>query len=254
MAARRPGGGAGLTGVSNVSSRPLVLAHRGGALEAPENSIESFERAIALGCDGVELDVRCSRDGVPLVVHDREVKTHPGAQWRPVDQLTAGELRFLPTLDAVLGLPWGDMTLMVEVKHDRDAHGRNRELAVVVARAIRKTRLPNAVLASFSVEMLVAAHAAEPSVPLVPILDDETYYEEDLNPLEKLPIFGWAADLGWLQVDEASVAWMRGRGGVLWVWTVKTLGEFGGALGLQADGVITDIPGQVIERLAQTRS
>ena len=234
-------------------SRPLVIAHRGGALEAPENSIESFERAIRIGCDGVELDVRQSRDGVPFVVHDRELRADSTGRAGAVDDLGAAELSALPTLEAVLDLPWGDMTLMVEVKHDAGAGERDRRLAARVARDLAEARLPNAVLASFSVDVLAAAHAAEPSVPLVPILDGETDYAEDLKPLEKLPVFGWAVDLGWLQVDEAAAAGIRGRGGPIWVWTIKTLDELGAALRLRADGVITDIPGQVLKRRAEGR-
>jgi len=48
----------------------FVIGHRGNAAHAPENTIESFRQAIALGVDAIELDVRLTRDGVPVVVHD----------------------------------------------------------------------------------------------------------------------------------------------------------------------------------------
>lgn len=50
--------------------RPLVLAHRGGAALAPENTLSAFARAIALGADGAELDVHLTRDGQVVVHHD----------------------------------------------------------------------------------------------------------------------------------------------------------------------------------------
>jgi glycerophosphoryl diester phosphodiesterase len=53
------------------SNRPLVFAHRGGAALAPENTMAAFENGLALGADGIELDVRASRDGVVVVHHDR---------------------------------------------------------------------------------------------------------------------------------------------------------------------------------------
>ena len=53
--------------------RPLVFAHRGGAALAPENTIPAFENGLALGADGLELDVHLSRDGVPVVIHDPTV-------------------------------------------------------------------------------------------------------------------------------------------------------------------------------------
>ena len=46
------------------STRPLVFAHRGGSALAPENTIAAFDHGLALGADGLELDVHLSRDGV----------------------------------------------------------------------------------------------------------------------------------------------------------------------------------------------
>lgn len=53
---------------------PLQIAHRGGAGLWPENTLEAFERAIAAGADGIELDVHLSCDGVPVVHHDESLK------------------------------------------------------------------------------------------------------------------------------------------------------------------------------------
>jgi glycerophosphoryl diester phosphodiesterase len=48
----------------------LVIAHRGNSAHAPENTLESFAQAVALGVDALELDVHVTRDGVPVVIHD----------------------------------------------------------------------------------------------------------------------------------------------------------------------------------------
>jgi glycerophosphoryl diester phosphodiesterase len=48
----------------------FVIGHRGNATHAPENTLESFRQAAALGVDAIELDVRLTRDGVPVVIHD----------------------------------------------------------------------------------------------------------------------------------------------------------------------------------------
>jgi glycerophosphoryl diester phosphodiesterase len=50
--------------------RPAIIGHRGAAAEAPENSMPSFELAIELGADALELDVRRSADGALVVIHD----------------------------------------------------------------------------------------------------------------------------------------------------------------------------------------
>ena len=52
---------------------PLIIAHRGAVESAPENTIEAFVKAHQVGADGVEMDVRLSKDGVAVVMHDRRV-------------------------------------------------------------------------------------------------------------------------------------------------------------------------------------
>jgi len=52
------------------TNNPLVIAHRGASLIAPENTLAAFALAMESGADGIELDVRLSRDGVPVVIHE----------------------------------------------------------------------------------------------------------------------------------------------------------------------------------------
>ncbi|MCX6551071.1 MAG: glycerophosphodiester phosphodiesterase [Acidobacteria bacterium] len=74
--------------------RPLVFAHRGGAQLAPENTLPAFDNGLALGADGLELDVHLSRDGVPVVLHDATLdRTTDGTG--PVAARTAAELALL---------------------------------------------------------------------------------------------------------------------------------------------------------------
>ena len=49
---------------------PLVVAHRGASSTHPENTVAAFDAAVASGADVVELDVRLTSDGVPVVLHD----------------------------------------------------------------------------------------------------------------------------------------------------------------------------------------
>jgi glycerophosphoryl diester phosphodiesterase len=80
----------------------LVFGHRGYHVRAPENTIDAFREAIALGVDGIETDVRLSGDGLPTIFHDRL-----GPRGEPVATLSRDELSDLvgypvPTLDAIL--------------------------------------------------------------------------------------------------------------------------------------------------------
>ena len=78
--------------VHNV--RPLVIAHRGASALAPENTVAAFRLALAIGADGVEMDVQLSADGTPIVIHDSRVdRTTDGTG--PVASLTTREITAL---------------------------------------------------------------------------------------------------------------------------------------------------------------
>jgi len=70
---------------------PLIIAHRGASALAPENTLAAFKRALAVGADGVEFDVRLSKDDVPVVIHDNNILRTTGVDQRVVD-LTAEQL------------------------------------------------------------------------------------------------------------------------------------------------------------------
>ena len=58
----------------NRATSPLIIGHRGAAAVAPENTLASFTRAFADGADGIEFDVRLTRDHIPVVIHDASLK------------------------------------------------------------------------------------------------------------------------------------------------------------------------------------
>ena len=72
-------------------NRPLIIGHRGASAVAPENTMAAFREAIATGSDGIEFDVRLSRDGVPVIIHDNNLRRTSGLAHRIAD-LTWSEL------------------------------------------------------------------------------------------------------------------------------------------------------------------
>ncbi|MBI4261543.1 MAG: glycerophosphodiester phosphodiesterase [Actinobacteria bacterium] len=107
---------------------PLVLAHRGLSARHPENTLPAFAAAIEVGAHGIELDVRLSSDGVPVVIHDADVARTTGGRGL-VNELPLGELRRLdasgdgsgpvriPTLREVLELASGRIGVDLEIKN-----------------------------------------------------------------------------------------------------------------------------------------
>ncbi len=110
---------------------PLVTSHAACKGHAPENTLAGIERAIALGADAIEIDVHCTSDRVPVLIHDETVdRTTDGAgsiHEMPLDvarALDAGARQFvprfqgekIPTLAEVLDLTKGKVLLQIEIK------------------------------------------------------------------------------------------------------------------------------------------
>jgi glycerophosphoryl diester phosphodiesterase len=70
----------------------VVIAHRGASAEAPENTLPAFEAAVRHGADSIELDVRLTADGAPVVIHD-DILDRTTDRTGPVAALTLAELR-----------------------------------------------------------------------------------------------------------------------------------------------------------------
>ncbi len=114
-----------------MNDSPLVVAHRGASAGMTDNSLESFDRAIEVGADMIEFDVRQTADERLIVLHDAEVGGSP------VPSLTRGAIsQHLgyepPLLDEVLELAQGRIGLDVELKEDGYVE---RVMAAVAARS-----------------------------------------------------------------------------------------------------------------------
>lgn len=66
-------------------SSPLIIGHRGASAVAPENTMAAFREALAVGAHGIEFDVRLTRDGVPVVIHDSTLRRTGGLNQRVAD-------------------------------------------------------------------------------------------------------------------------------------------------------------------------
>ena len=108
--------------VATLMSSPLIIAHRGASAVAPENTMAAFREAIAVGSDGIEFDVRLTRDGVPVIIHDNNLRRTTGFPNRIAD-LTWLELERLdvsvPSLEQLFTLfEPNDLMLFLEMKVD----------------------------------------------------------------------------------------------------------------------------------------
>ncbi len=107
-----------------------IAAHRGGAMEQPENTLEAFRHAISVGADEVELDIHLSADGVAVVHHDATLERMTDGHG-PIGNLSLAALQRLrvagsdsariPTLqDALALMSSSSLTLRLEIKRAAD--------------------------------------------------------------------------------------------------------------------------------------
>jgi glycerophosphoryl diester phosphodiesterase len=115
---------------STPSNVPLIIGHRGAAAVAPENTLISFERALKDGADGIEFDVRLTRDNVPVVVHDATLR-RTAQRAEAVAQLSAKEL------DAVDVGTWFNQSFPLKARPEY-ANARIVSLATVFERLRNK--------------------------------------------------------------------------------------------------------------------
>jgi glycerophosphoryl diester phosphodiesterase len=94
-----------------------VIAHRGASREAPENSLRAFARAVALGAQGIELDVHATADGVVVCHHDPDIDGRPIAA-TPAAALAGVTVQGepVPTLAQVFATVGDRLTVYVELK------------------------------------------------------------------------------------------------------------------------------------------
>ncbi|MCS7364147.1 MAG: glycerophosphodiester phosphodiesterase [archaeon GB-1867-035] len=111
--------------IDDLRSRFFVVAHRGASAYEPENTLRSIRRAIEIGADVVEIDVRVTRDGYPIVIHDETVdRTTDGSglvnefSLDGLRKLDAGEGERIPLLGEVLDLVADKINIFIEIKVD----------------------------------------------------------------------------------------------------------------------------------------
>lgn len=260
---------------------PLVFAHRGASYDLPEHTLAAYLRALDEGADGLECDVRLTRDGHLVCVHDRRLdRTSNGhglvsartlaelealdfGSWHPAAAAAAGAARLDEShtrlltlerlLDAVLaaGRP---VRLLVETKHPSRYRGDvERRLVGLLRRYGLAEPGPDdpvqVTVMSFSPLAVRRIHELAPALPTVLLLE----VLPRLLRLGRLPfgcrIAGPGVDL--VRARPGLVPALRAAGHAVYVWTVNEPEDMELVLAAGVDGVITDRPARMLTRLGR---
>ncbi|MCC6458322.1 MAG: glycerophosphodiester phosphodiesterase [Caldilineaceae bacterium] len=245
-----------------MPKRTEVFAHRGAKTIAPENTLPAFEQAIALGADGIELDVQCSRDGVLVVMHNFTVNETTNGQGR-VAELTAAQLGKLdagshfdakfsnvsvPTLEEVLVLTSGKIKLNIEVKSQDPMGGSEVEPLVDLIQA--GNLYDQVIVSSFNPVTLIKLRAIDPQVTLgllyagqhLPAFLREIW----LSPILRPEAFHPHHTL----IDEEYMLWATAIPAAVNTWTVNDPDEARRLASLGVDTIISDVPDVILAAIA----
>ena len=244
------------------ATRPLVFAHRGGSALAPENTLAAFDNGLALGANGLELDVHFSRDGIVVVHHDDMLERTTNLQG-PVAERTAGELsradagfffrdrRGFPFRGRGIGVPtladvlfkYRDVRIILELK------GPGVELARATVETVRAAgAIDRVCLGAFSARVLRAARAFEPALATSASASDvrwALYRSWFRLPISRVRYAGyqipeWAGRTHVVTPRFIEAAHRAGLG--VQVWTVDDPADATRLLAWGVDALITDRP------------
>ncbi len=257
--------------------RPLVFAHRGGADALPEHTLAAYLRALDEGADGVECDVRLTRDGHLVCVHDRRLnRTSNGtglvsgktlaqlealdfASWHPAaaaEEWLEDHVRLL-TLDRLLSALRAHgrrVRLLIETKHP-SRYGAEVERRLV--ETLRRYGLAHpepgdpiqVTVMSFAALALRRIRRLAPGIPTV-------YLLEIVPPgvgRGRLPFGARIAGpgIGLVRARPQLISTLRAAGHQTYVWTVNDQADVTLVLGQGVDGIITDRPRYLLDRLGR---
>jgi len=215
----------------------LKIGHRGARAYEPENTLASFRRAIELGVDAVELDVRKTRDNELVVIHNADVnKTTDGNG--PVNSFTLEEIQkfvtekgeHIPTLEEVLDVVGKRVKVLVELK-ETDTEEKVIELIR------RKKLMDDVILISFDENILKKIRKLDDKLTLGLI------YVRHKNPIKSalalkaeylLPLYRFTHSANVKKAHEAGLKVI--------VWTINTKEEAIEYNRKGVDGIATDRP------------
>lgn len=222
----------------------LRIGHRGAAGHAPENTVQAIEKAIALGADLVELDVRRSLDGHLVIIHDEGVdRTTDGHG--AVAELTFAELGRLtianglriPTLREALRTAAGHVGLLLELKAE--------ELAEQVWTEVRTSTATGVLIyASFVHAELLRIREIDPGAQTMALLEAVPVHPTAFAIDAKATHVGLA--FGCLTapfVQALHYADLQ-----VFTYTVNEPADIARAHALGVDGIISDFPDRIQER------
>lgn len=222
-----------------------VIAHRGASRAERENTLEAFRLAVALGADGIELDVRPTADGVLVVHHDARLDDGRAIVETPAADLPA----HVPELGAALDA-CRDVVVNLEVKNDPtdpDFDPEDRRAAAVVELLARRAEPRQRwLLSSFRLETIDRIRDLAPDLATAFLT-----MAADAAAIERCRDHGHGTWHPWVgAVDAEAVAAAHAAGLRVNVWTCNDAEQANRLMAWGVDGIVTDVPDLMVSARA----
>jgi glycerophosphoryl diester phosphodiesterase len=231
------------------SPTPLIIGHRGASAAAPENTLSAFTLALKQGAHGIELDVRLSADGHPVIIHDATVERTTNGVGQ-VAALTSNQINELlidaehrvPALNQVFEELGAQLLYNIELKTTKLG---DPKLAAAVSSCILEHNIQEKVLIS-SFNPIAVRQVRKHLGPKVPVgLIRQTF----LAKYFYLGVEAEADHPNFTLVSKGYMAWARNRGFRVHVWTVDDIHEAQRLSQLGVDAIITNHPALIAQHL-----
>ncbi len=236
---------------------PLVIGHAAAAGEAPANTLAGVRACLDANADGMEIDVQLCLEGVPILMHDETVDRTTNLSG-PVRSLSlaalqscdAGEGEPVPTLDQVLALVAGRLTVMCELKRTTGEPDQDQKLVdAVIAVVASHDALAWCAIHSFNPDMVERARQTEPRISAAVISPPIRPGQRDRLFTGVLKRNGQAVSVEHSCVDRDLVVAAKRRQLTVWTWTPDTPADWERLAAAGVDGIITNYPHQLTEFL-----
>lgn len=218
---------------------PLVIGHRGAAGLKPENTLPSFETALELGVDAVELDVHLVENTL-VVIHDSTLERTTNGTGNLAEctletlrALDAGAGSQVPLLEEVFELVPPEIGINVELK----GAGTGEQLADFLNRRQR----PEVLVSSFIRSELAAFRSRCPEANVSPLFS--RWHPRMWSIAERFR--AWSVNLNTKLATRERIAEAQNRGYRVLVYTVNDLDLARSLVGAGAHGVFTDHPERI---------
>jgi glycerophosphoryl diester phosphodiesterase len=215
----------------------LRIGHRGAKGYVAENTLASFENAISLGVDGIELDVHRSVDGQIMVIHDETIDRTTSAKGFVIDFTAAELIEFgIPTLTNVIDAVKRRCFVNIEIKAEATAQVVVRLIEDYVIN--KGHQYDDFIISCFDWEVLKAVKLLNPLVRLGVLtydnVDNALAFAKQNQAFSINPYFGL--------LTSENVKLIQKEGFQVHTWTVNTQADIEFVKSLQVEGIISDFP------------